>query len=122
MFSFQERLKIRSFEVLLLLPQISYIADSPVCRTAPVVVGVSHTESVSLECQVESNPESGIKFHWVFNHTLDSPPEEQEEVLVPYVTNGTRSVLTYAPGPRSGYKFNFYLSASSKYLITVPDS
>ena len=87
-----------------------------------MVVGVSHTESVSLECQVESNPESGIKFHWVFNHTLDSPPEEQEEVLVPYVTNGTRSVLTYAPGPRSGYKFNFYyLSASSKYLISVSD-
>ena len=51
---------------------------------------------------MESNPESGIKFHWVFNHTLDEPPEDQEP-LTQYVTNGTSSVLTYAPGPRREY-------------------
>ena len=95
----------------MLLPNTLYafvFADSPVCESDEAsVMGVAVSETVALTCRVDSNPATGLKFHWVFNHTLDDPvPEydDEEEPLSAFSqTNGTVSVLTYAPGPRGEY-------------------
>jgi len=78
------------------------------------VIGVAFTESIALTCDVDSNP-TDLSFHWAFNHTTEAEPDadgngdedsrfrEPEPALLSYVSNGTRSVLNYTPGPKREY-------------------
>ena len=96
---------------------ISFASDVPICASRqPRVLGVAYNEHLDLTCDVDSNPKD-LSFHWAFNNKTRSAnygdnirygrPIEQhaysgDEVgngyLTSFLSNGTRSVLSYTPG------------------------
>lgn len=54
-------------------------------------------ESLELVCDVLARPKD-LKFHWSFNNSA-----EDERSLSSYVSNGTRSVLTFSPTKQRDY-------------------
>ena len=88
--------------------------DSPICTSIqPTVLGVAKNEHLEISCDVDANPKD-LKFHWTFNNKTrninyqnedtrfskqsNSANEAGNKPLTSYITNGTRSTLTYTPG------------------------
>ena len=82
-------------------------------------MGVAVNEHLEIACDVKANP-MDLSFHWALNNQTrnlnyidsiqfggDSPTQEQHfysgdeagnGYLTSYISNGTRSILTYSPG------------------------
>ena len=88
--------------------------DAPICTSIqPTVLGVAKNEHLEISCDVDANPKD-LKFHWTFNNKTrninyqnedtrfskqsNSANEAGNKPLTSYITNGTRSILTYTPG------------------------
>ena len=100
------------------LKSFTPFSDAPICASVqPTVLGVAANEHLEISCDVDSNPKE-LKFHWSFsnktrnmNYNEDfrfsgsiqkrqfNPEEEAGNgYLTSYISNGTRSILTYSPG------------------------
>ena len=74
--------------------------DKPVCSTdgtRKFQVGLN--SQVEILCQVESNPQSELTFHWVFNTSKEMIDIQQDQMRV----NGTASVVDYIPRTEMDY-------------------
>ena len=80
-------------------------------------MGVAVNEHLEISCDVDANPKD-LKFHWAFNNKsrnmnfhdnnrFKGSIEKQSSYLggeagngylTSYISNGTRSILTYSPG------------------------
>lgn len=70
-----------------------FFADVPVCREdREELFGALKHETVSLRCEVDSNPPL-VDFHWTFNNSGDL----NEVPVHRYVSSGTVSHLNYTP-------------------------
>jgi hypothetical protein len=95
-----------------------FFSDTPICAsTQPSVLGVATNEHLEISCEVDANP-TELKFHWAFNNNtrnvnyhddirfagtmqkqnIYSGDEAGNGYLTSYISNGTRSILTYSPG------------------------
>ena len=93
-------------------------SDAPICASVqPTVLGVAANEHLEIACDVEANP-NDLKFHWTFSNRtrnmnynedfrysgsiqkrqFNSEDETGNGYLTSYLSNGTRSILTYSPG------------------------
>ena len=74
--------------------------DKPVCSTdgtRKFQVGLN--SQVEILCQVESNPQSELTFHWVFNTSKEMIDIQQDQMRV----NGTASIVDYIPRTEMDY-------------------
>ncbi|TRY72468.1 hypothetical protein TCAL_04760 [Tigriopus californicus] len=71
---------------------------SPVCsHSEPNMFGVAAMENMNLVCDVNAFPKD-LTFHWRFNNSGD-----EEFDLDNFMSNGTRSILTFSPMTKRDY-------------------
>ena len=72
----------------------------PRCSPDQVMVyGVARYETVTVTCNVLSNPAGGLRYHWVFNTTGETVQMDRTAVKV----DGSRSVVEYTPRTELDY-------------------
>ena len=84
----------------------SSFSVSPLCSSSrSSQQGVALQESLDLVCDVLARPKNNLKFHWSFflNNSAASEDMNNLNLLSNYVSNGTRSVLTFSPTKHRDY-------------------
>ena len=74
-----------------------FLSDTPMCSNGEArIFGVALLERLELSCDVTGHP-MDLSFHWHFNNSVD------EIDLTQFVSNRTRSVLTFSPITQRDY-------------------
>ena len=80
-------------------------------------------EAVEIVCDIQAHPNDHIKFHWTFNNsdgTTDNNADYGNIELRHFVSNGTRSVLSFSPmSPRD---FGTVLCFANNEVGRQPDA